>query len=174
MLVGHKYLTVIVLEFPPHYFAEHQTILMFSKLSICVIFHCFCVKLCQKCLFGNLWNKGSCCFWNVSSTDWWWASNYSDWQPTSHSNVKMGRSFYSRAIQLFPEGFHECENFENFREIHVVCSLVVFREYFFFAQSLMTIPGGLWRIMKTNNPTQNSFPQFIWNSSCGGGTLSEI
>ena len=65
MLVGHKYLTVIVLEFPPHYFAEHQTILMFSKLSICVIFHCFCVKLCQKCLFGNLWNKGTCCFWNV-------------------------------------------------------------------------------------------------------------
>ena len=48
MLVEHKYLTVIVLEFPSHYFAEHQTILLVSKLSICVIFHCFCVKLCRS------------------------------------------------------------------------------------------------------------------------------
>ena len=106
----------------------------------------FYLKLCQKCLFGNLWNKGSCCFWNVSSTDWWWASNYSDWQPTSHSNVKMGRSFYSRAIQLFPEGFHECENFEKFQEIHVVCSLIVFREYFF-----CTITDGSPRWTLTDN-----------------------
>ena len=31
----------------------------------------------------------------------------------------------------------------------------------------MTIGDGLWRIKKTNKATQNSFQQFIWNSSCG-------
>ena len=50
MLVGHKYLTVIVLEFPSHYFAEHQTILMIGKLSICVIFHCFLFKIVPEVL----------------------------------------------------------------------------------------------------------------------------
>ena len=42
---------------------------------------------------------------------------------------------------------------------------------YILARSLMTIVYGLCRIEKTNSPTQNSFQQFIWNSSCPTATL---
>ena len=80
-------------------------------------------------------------------------SNYCDWQPTPHSDVKLGGVSTYRLEKVIVCLFRSQLVHLRVLELEagkILCKIVH-----------MTIVDGLWRIKKTNKATQNSFQQFI-------------